>query len=232
LTIAADKLASKEYVANLAPDIYVPRVIWIASEAQSLKGLDVNILPDHYVFKANHCSQTMHIVKHGRHLSRSQMQALAASWLKKDQWRVFGEWAYKNIPRKVFIEEYMDFQGGVPDDYKFFVFHGKVKFIQFDTGRFECHHRNMFDSGWNDLGVAYSHPRLDPPPPKPRFLEPMIDAAERLGANFDFIRVDLYWHQNAVTFGELTVYPGGGYEKFPSWNLDKIFGSEWHVHLS
>ncbi|WP_280639057.1 ATP-grasp fold amidoligase family protein, partial [Shewanella schlegeliana] len=146
---------------------------------------------------------------------------------KHDQSGSHGEWAYKNIPRRVFIEEFLDFEGQAPDDYKFFVFHGKVKYVQLDSDRFSDHCRNIFDSDWNDLNINFSHPQKTPSPNRPLFLEDMIEIAESIGKYFDFIRVDLYFYQEKVTFGELTVYPGAGYEKFPDLSYDILFGSHW-----
>ncbi|MFZ3926815.1 ATP-grasp fold amidoligase family protein [Escherichia coli] len=230
LTLAAGKLESKCLVAEICgTDIYLPKDLWEGETAESIDGLAMESLPENYVFKANHTSQTLKFITNGNHLPKSKMKELTYKWLKHDQGRVLGEWAYINVSRKVFIEEYLDFGGKVPDDYKFFVFHGKVYFIQLDTGRFTNHKRNMFDREWNDLGFDYSHPRINPPPVKPYFLSEMIAQAEKIGQLFDFIRVDFYFYNDRVTFGELTVYPGAGFEKFPDQKYDILFGSHWHL---
>ncbi|MFA0110273.1 ATP-grasp fold amidoligase family protein [Vibrio breoganii] len=228
LTVAADKLQSKKMVESIClDDIYIPKTIWETSNVEDIMELDLTSLPKNYVFKANHTSQTIHIIRDSNHLSKSLMMKDASSWMKHDQATVLGEWAYKNIPPKVFIEEFLDFQGHEPDDYKFFVYHGKVHFIQLDQDRFSNHKRNMFDSQWNDLGFDYSYPRKIPVPAKPVYLDKMVDIAEKIGKQFEFVRVDLYWFKDRVTFGELTIYPGAGYEKFPSKDLDLLFGEPW-----
>lgn len=229
LTVAADKIASKMFVKNLAPELHIPKTLWSAGSLDELEQLDLKQLPSDYVFKANHTSQTIEIIKNGKHLPLKKMKALTRSWLKHDQATALGEWAYKNIPAKVFIEEFLDFDGKEPDDYKFFVYHGKVEFIQLDSDRFIEHKRNMFDRDWNDLGIDYSFARKSPPPAKPSFLDLMIQISEKIGKEFDFVRVDLYWYQNKVTFGELTIYPGAGFEKFPSKEWDEKFGLPWRI---
>lgn len=230
LTIAADKLASKEYVEKICPDLYIPKTLWATNNAEDLKKIDFNKLPDNYVFKANHTSQTIEIIRNGNHLSAEKMFKRAADWFKHDQSSSLGEWAYKNIVPHVFIEEYLDFNNESPDDYKFFVYHGKVHFIQVDYDRFKDHKRNMYDANWNDLGFEYSYKRKLPIPQKPFFLAEMISIAEKLSQEFDFVRVDLYFYKEKVTFGELTIYPGAGFEKFPEKHWDVKFGSPWREY--
>lgn len=227
LTVAADKLASKELIRNLVPDVYIPRTLKVFSRDSEITNDVISTLPKNYVFKANHTSQTIEIIKNGKHLSIDKMRGLARSWLKKNQAKVLGEWAYTNIPPRIFIEEYLDFEGKEPDDYKFFVFNGKVKIIQLDSDRFTSHRRNMFDQDWNDLGFEYGHPRKTPTPDRPDFLDKMIKYAETIGQKFDFVRVDLYFYQGKITFGELTMYPGAGFEKFPSKAWDEQIGQLW-----
>jgi len=223
LTIVADKLESKNFVLEKKLDIYIPKVLWVGE----IENLDLDHLPNKFVVKANHASKTNLIVTDKLTVTIEKLLKLRSFWFSINQYDTMGEWAYKDINKKIFIEEYLEFNGEVPDDYKFFVFHGKVKFIQYDSGRFTKHYRNMFDENWNDLGIAYSYPYQVPSPDKPIFLQEMINISEKLGKNFDFIRVDLYFYNNMITFGELTVYPGAGYEKFPDIKWDIEFGKYW-----
>jgi len=226
LTIAADKLASKLYVKGKVPEIYIPKTLW---QGTDINEIQFEKLPNDYVFKANHTSQTIEIIRSGKHLSSSLMKKLTRSWLKHDQSGALGEWAYENIVPQVFVEEFLDFNDTVPDDYKFFVFNGKVKLIQLDTGRFKCHRRNMFNREWEELGFEYNHKRLELIPEKPMFIDKMVEYAEILGKDFDFIRVDFYFYKRMITYGELTVYPGAGFEKFPTKELDLEFGEYWNL---
>ncbi|TKF02461.1 ATP-grasp fold amidoligase family protein [Vibrio kanaloae] len=231
LTQAAGKLESKRFVSKVLPSLFFPKTLWEGNCLTDVDNLDMDLLPQNYVFKGNHTSQTIEIVRHSKHLPRSRMKKLTNRWLRHDQSSSLGEWAYKNVEKKVFIEEFLDFNGQAPDDYKFFVYSGKVHFIQLDSDRFTKHRRNMFDRDWNELDFKYSHERKVPVPIKPTFLSEMIAVAEELGKSFDFIRVDLYHYRGQVTFGELTVYPGAGFEKFPSRELDQMFGRPWDIQV-
>jgi hypothetical protein len=54
-----------------------------------------------------------------------------------------------------------------------------------------------------------------------------------LGAEFDHLRVDLFWDGSALWFGELTVYNQAGYHKRPSGN-DKhsMLSRAWDIRRS
>jgi len=227
LAIAADKIASKNLVSEISKDLYIPKTLWSSIQLEDIDFLDFDVLPSEYVFKANHTSQTIEIIRNNKHLSKKRMKKLGKSWLKHDQATALGEWAYQNIQPKIFIEEFLDFGGREPDDYKFFVYHGIVHFIQLDADRFVNHKRNMFTRDWVELDFNYSYERKIPTPSKPHFLNQMIKVAEKIGHHFDFVRVDLYWYNNKVTFGELTIYPGAGFEKFPNKKWDLLFGEPW-----
>ena len=54
----------------------------------------------------------------------------------------------------------------------------------------------------------------------------MLAAAARLGAPFDFVRIDLYAVGGAVWFGETTPYPGAGLEAFEPADVDRQLG-DW-----
>ena len=55
----------------------------------------------------------------------------------------------------------------------------------------------------------------------------MIEVAERLGAGFDFVRVDLYDLPDGPRFGELTFTPGAGLDPFHPPEYDQRLGDLW-----
>ncbi|MCP4956117.1 ATP-grasp fold amidoligase family protein [Photobacterium aquimaris] len=226
LTIGADKIKAKDFVKDIVPELYLPKMLWVGDSPESLDKLDLTTLPKDYVYKANHTSQTIEIIRHGNHLSKDKMKSLAKDWLKKDQSGALGEWAYENIPPRVFIEEYLEFNGHEPDDYKLYVFNGKVGFIQLDSGRFTSMTRNLYDANWEELGFEYHHPRRHPAPPKPEFIDEMICIAEKIGQHYDFVRVDLYFYEGKVTFSELTMYSASGFLTMPD-DWDVKIGDLW-----
>lgn len=227
--IAADKVASKQWVCDLCPWVKAPETLWQGTHFDSF---DPTSLPEKYVVKGNHGSRMNLFFDAETQPDTKALEQTRKKWFKHDQYSTLGEWGYKHIKKQVFAEEFLDFNGTAPDDYKFFVYHGRVHFVQLDSGRFQGHHRNLFDRDWRDLDVEFSHPKLTPSPTKPELYEQMVKAAEKIGQHFSFVRVDFYQYQGAVYFGELTLYPGAGYEVFPSDDVDRLFGEPWVVAKS
>jgi hypothetical protein len=140
-----------------------------------------------------------------------------------------GEPWYAAIPKRVIVEKSLvDECGNVPADFKFFVYDGRVRTIQMHMDRFSDHKRAMFDRNWELLPLGNAIPERVPP--RPVNLEKMIEIAETLGREFDFIRVDLFEIDGErIYFGELTLAPGSGLTRFQPVDYDEIFGRYWRV---
>ena len=70
--------------------------------------------------------------------------------------------------------------------------------------------------------------KFKPPNPneikKPELLDKMIELSEKLSAPFLYVRVDWYYVNGKIYFGELTFMPGAGYSPF--------IPQEWDEYLS
>ncbi|MCZ0731589.1 ATP-grasp fold amidoligase family protein [Mycolicibacterium iranicum] len=245
----ADKVAVREYVAEVVGAQYLPHLHAILDDPEALFDAD---LPDGYVAKPTHGSGAAIVIsdrapmearlpraQHSwvyRHVRpefarRGELVEIARHWMSQ----LYGqgpnrEWVYGRIPRRILIEELLtDTDGGIPDDYKFFVFHGKCHFVQVDRGRFGRRTQDFFRVDWCHLPLSGGIPNADCPPLKPALLSEMIAVAERLGADTDFVRVDLYELGGRVVFGELTSFPAGGDSPFDPECFDEEFGRPWTV---
>jgi hypothetical protein len=252
----ADKAAVRDYVAALVGEQYLPRAHAIVEDPAAL--LDV-ALPDAYVVKPTHGSGAAIVVsdhaphdarlpaepgswvyRHVRpeHAPRADVVRIAHGWVTQ----LYGqgpnrEWVYGRMPRQIIVEELLAAaDGAIPDDYKFFVFHGRCAFVQVDAGRFGRRTQDFFHPDWRHLSLSAGPPWADPEPAKPVRLQEMIDLAERLGADTDFVRVDLYNIPGAgpdtdgrVVFGELTSFPAGGDSPFDPESFNEEFGRPWTV---
>ena len=163
------------------------------------------------------------------HAPVEHLVALGESWLAQ----LYGqgpnrEWAYGHVPRRLVVEELLlGADGAVPDDYKFFVFHGTCRYVQVDRGRFGRRTQDFFTHDWEHLPLSGGHPWAAPRCPRPERLEEMIRLAERLGRDTDFVRVDLYDLPGRVVFGELTSFPAGGDSPFDPESFNLEFGGHW-----
>lgn len=111
-------------------------------------------------------------------------------------------------------------------DYKFMCFGGKVKCIFTVTERFSDDGLKVtwFDREWKPLPFERHYPKSKKCIPKPYNLEKMIKLAEKLSQDIPFVRVDFYESSGRIYFGELTFYPGGGFEEFTPEKWDVILG--------
>ncbi len=55
----------------------------------------------------------------------------------------------------------------------------------------------------------------------------MIPIVERIGAHFDFARIDLYLLGEEIMFGEITQCPANGFAAFTPTSFDFELGEKW-----
>lgn len=65
----------------------------------------------------------------------------------------------------------------------------------------------------------------------PNTLENMKEVAVKLSMGFPFMRVDLYEINHKVYFGELTLYPSGGFGYFKPYEYNIILGNQLKLNL-
>lgn len=224
-TLYSDKIAVKKEVAELIGAEHVIETLWAGCSPERIPFDDIN---PPYVIKVNHSSGGNIFVRSDRDVDRQGIIASVNRQLSISHGNKAYEWGYLNIPRKVMVERMLVLPGQeVPDDYKFFIYHGKARFIHVDVDRFTRHARNLYDRDWNRLEGQYEYPNADREIARPHSLEKMISIAEAIGARFDFVRVDLYLASGQIYFGEATFYPAAGLGEFFPRELDYKFGEPW-----
>jgi len=142
------------------------------------------------------------------------------------------EWAYQMIRPQIFIEEkLLSAEGGELLDYRFYTFDGVVKAINVGSATYRRKQENVFlTPDWQVIAMTQPREGLPNPLPKrPEQLPAMISAAERLGSDIDFVRIDLYQSTKGVMLGEMTLYPNGGAPRTPSGcpRFDQWLGQQW-----
>lgn len=222
-----DKYQVRDFVRVRVGGEILSRLYFVGSQPETI---NIQTLPDQFVIKATHGSgpDFISFVEDKNLVSLSEIQAICALMLRKPYGRITNEWWYQQVPPRIIIEEFLRDQGtGIPLDYKFFVFHGKVEVIQVDYARFQRHMRTFYDRDWNPLNLRLKYPK-GPISDRPAKLAEMIEISESLGKDFDFIRVDLYCVNNErVVFGELTLSPEAGWGRFSPASWDVILGAKW-----
>ena len=228
-TQMVDKVTAKEFVASkIGSNCIIPTYgVW-----EHYDDIDFSQLPDQFVLKTNHSGggQAVIICKDKRTLNHAHAKrVLEESLTKEGAWKYYKEYQYKNIPRRILAEQYLEGAGGETIDYKLMVFNGKVKcaFTISSADRFgEGKKVNFYDRDWKPLPFTRHYPRSKKEIPAPKSLPTMIQYAEKLAANIPFVRIDFYEYCEKPYFGEITLHPGSGMEEFTPEKWDYTLG-EW-----
>lgn len=220
-TRLADKLLVKEFVAEIAGSDLVVPTLW---HGTTLPPLQERRWALPFVIKSNHGCGWNRFVRVQEDVDWKAIEGDCAKWIATDYKPYLGERWYNRIDRKLLVEPLI---GDNLRDYKFFVFGGKVKFMEVDTDRFSRHKRCFYDPQWRRLEFSLGYPLETRPIEKPIHLATMLDVAEKLASGFDFVRVDLYDLEQGPKFGELTFTPDSGHKRFRPDKYDFIFGDLW-----
>lgn len=213
----ADKLVVKRLVAERLGAGWIIPTLWHGSDLP-----DAPLWPMPFVVKARHgCNQTAFVFD--KSADWAAVRRRAARWMQSPYGYWLDEALYTDIPRGIIVEPFVGAAPTLPIDYKFYVFGGRVGYVQVHLGRGERHRWILLDRQWRRVS-AVTH---DPEPARPATLARMIAAAERLGEGRDFVRVDLYEIDGRPMFGEMTFYPGSGLDRFDPVALDSELGEQW-----
>ncbi len=213
----ADKVRSKEIVADRIGAEWIIPTLWHGTELPLRPQW-----PTPFVVKARHgCNQSAFVFSRAANWERIRRKA--GRWMAGDYGYWFDEWIYPHIPRGILVEPFIGEGDQLPIDYKFYVFAGRVEYIQVHLDRAGRHRWILFDRNWQRV----SSPSQDADPLPPVHLPQMTEAAEELGRGFDFVRVDLYEVGGHPYFGEMTFYPGSGLDPFDPVSLDAVIGEHW-----
>jgi TupA-like ATPgrasp len=226
LRIAADKYAIRQFVTEQVGEQYLVPCLGVWDDADQVP---LNALPMPYVLKATAGSGMVMFISSARDLDIPYLRATMRKWLKYDYSRLHREWCYKGIRQQIIAEAKLsDETGGIPADYKVYVIGGGVRFIQIDRGRFDTHTRNLYSTDWELLPARLTL-QNHAPDERPACLEEMIVVALKLSQPFEFLRVDFYVIGLQLYVGELTNYPGAGFEKFFPASFSTQLGAYWRA---
>ena len=226
-TTYVDKYKVRDYIAKTIGEIYLIPLLGVWNSPDEI---DFENLPNQFVLKCNHNSGLgMCICKDKSKLDIEKVKRELRKGLEEDYYLAWREWSYKNVPRKIIAETYMVDNTELSSlrDYKFMCFDGKVKcsFVCSDRNTKEGLHVTFFDLDWNVLPFERHFPARKEGLPKPKCYEEMIMLAEKLSIGIPFVRVDFYEINEKVYFGELTFYPGSGFEEFTPRSADEWLGN-------
>lgn len=223
MTRLADKYLVREWVADKIGEKYLIPLLGVWDHFDDI---DFDALPDKFVLKCNHGSSMNIVVKDKRHFDRQKAKEQIELWLSINYaFAYYGfELQYKDIPRKIIAEQYIEQMDENLLDYKIHCFGGEAKIIQVIGSRDMQRHtakEAFFDPQWKPANLMYHiYDSFSTLPEKPGNLEEMLHLAEALSRDFRYVRVDLYQIDGQIKFGEMTFTPAAG---FGIWTGDEQY---------
>ena len=229
-SVLCDKLAVRDFVRErVGQEVLIP-LLWFGDDPSAIP---FDTLEPPYILKSSHASGHTIIVENKASLDETAIRETARSWLAWNHAEAFNEPGYVHVPQALLVEKLLlNRDGSAPLEHKVQVFDGVAKVIHSLTvsaknrSRFASHHTaDWIELPWNIL-TPLGH-SLNPP----RLLEEIIEVAERLGAGFDHLRIDLYECDDRICAGEMTVYSYSGLQPILPDSADFALGAYWRIRL-
>lgn len=145
------------------------------------------------------------------------------------------EWPYMHQVHQIVAEKFLEEENGDLVDYKLFCFDGNVFCIYVRNGYAKNHNKGkmaFFDRNLNYLkgvGMNYCDVATEKPLIDEVAIRKMIEVAEKLSAPFPHVRVDFYYVNNQIVFGELTFFNASGYMNFEPDSFDYEMGAHFKL---
>ena len=223
-TKMVDKFEVKNYVSNIIGDKYIIPTIGIYNNFD-----DINFeeLPEKFVLKCTHDSGSTIICKNKNKFNIDEANKKIIKSMKTNFYYMGREWAYKDVKPRIIIEAYMQEEGkNELTDYKFMCFNGKVEcsFVCLNRTSEDGLNVDFYDKNWKKMPFERHYKNSNIILDKPSNYDLMIELAEKLSKDIPFVRVDFYDIDGKIYFGELTFYPGCGFEEFNPEEWDKKLG--------
>lgn len=237
IPITADKYKARDYIQEKvgyeASKFLVP-LLWVGKNPEDIP---FDELPNSYIIKPNNAS-ARYVLKHNGYkvdrdlvadnLTNEQIILICKCWFMTVHGEDEFEWAYSQIEPLIIIENLIEDDGKLPNDYRFYMFDGKLKIV--NETNFRNHVYIFYDENWNQLDVSKKGYPNQVASTKPRMFAKMLEFAEKLSKPFDFVRIDFFPSGNWFYFSEITHYVGSGRTVYEPKEFDFELGKYWNVN--
>ena len=222
-----DKIAVREYVKEKIGDKHLVPIIGTFDTPDDI---DFNKLPDKFVLKCNHNAHEGMFFCRGeeekRKLNIPKIKENLIKGLKEDHYLISKEWPYSLVKPRILCEQLLEeeSQNGLAD-YKLFYFNGEFKLLKICTDRFSKFAVDWYDKDLHHLNVLNEAKNrekdivLDK-----KVINEMIVLGKKLVSNFPECRVDFYYCNETIYFGEMTFFESSGFLPFTPSYMDEELG--------
>lgn len=223
-TKCADKYEVRKIIKEKIGEEYLNELIAVY---ESVNEIDIDKLPDRFVLKVTNGSGYNVICEDKSKTDWKVEFKTLRRWLRTKYHTYNGEWVYRDVKPRIICEKFLEQNDGDElRDYRFFCFNGVPKFVTVDfsiTDKKKTR-RNLYTLGWELMDAGISYPReLDIEVNKPEKLEEMIELSKKLSSGFPHARVDFYYIDNKIIFGEITFFHQSG--------VGKIYPEEFEIQM-
>lgn len=207
-TICTDKYLVRNYVrergqSKILIDLY--------QVYDSVEEINFEELPNSFVMKCTHGSGFNIVCSNKEKLDKERTLMELEKWMKVDYSLLLGETHYSTIKPRIIVERFLGEEGNenLPIDYKFHCFHGHPTILNIVLDRGTNGKRHiMFNSEWEIVPYTEDSIHFKGEIKKPEKLDEMLSIARELSKEFTYVRVDFYYFNDEIYFGELTFTPG------------------------
>ncbi len=225
-----DKYEVKNYIAKKIDDKHIVKTIGVWDRIKDIKWGE---LPEKFVLKTTHGGGGGGVIL-VRDKSKIDIPTIETKLRKSMKQKIYEynrEWPYKNVKPRIIAEEFLEPKTlGVNSDlvdYKFYCFDGTPYYCQVIRNRSTIETIDFYDMEWNLMPFVGLNPKCEnaiTPMSKPKGLDVMNNLCHKLSSGLAFARIDLYDIDDNIYFGEITLYPSGGYGRFKPQEWDSKLG--------
>lgn len=229
-----DKYLVRDYLISkgISQDVLVPLV----GVYNNVNEINWQRLPKKFALKCTHGSG-FNIISHDKSkLDEIEVKRKLERWQHTKFGLNTAETHYNHNFPKIICEEFIEGKiHKLPNDYKFYCFHGIPQVVLVCSDRDNNFREDFFDMDWNMLLLrnnGMETPNAETVIKKPSCFDEMVDMAKILSKDFEFVRVDFYDNDGKVIFGEMTFTPASCmayYNKFGDKYLSKLLKLETKI---
>lgn len=222
----ADKYEVRNIISQKIGDNILNEIYFVYD---SVNEIDLSKLPNSFVMKATHSSGYNFVCKDKSKVDWDSQLKELNRWLKIDYFWHTREWVYKDIKPRIICERFLfeDESSSSLTDYKIYCFNGKPMYCQVIKDRgLSGGTIDFFNTEWERMEFSglKKMPHSEKVIKKPDKYKEMIEISKILSEKFPFVRVDFYYVNRKIYFGELTFFPQSGFGEFYPTEWNKIMG--------
>lgn len=218
----ADKFRVRSFVASRGCGDYLNQLYYVGANTSRI---DLSTLPKSFVIKSTHGCGGVRVVKNRDNAEEVEKSFSFIDNTLKSQYDFEREWVYENKHPQVIVEKYLEtLDGHSPKDYKFFCFWGEPYCLYVGSNRDSDLRFDFYNLKWEKIDVENGYLNSGRNIKRPEKLDEMIALAKKLSKGFPHVRIDMYYENNSIIFGEMTFFHQAGCFPFYPNDLDIEMG--------